>query len=150
MGSILPLATELHMRRLGGGRFCERCFEIGRIFSNEGVSTRHNPEFTSVEFYQAYADYHDFMDLTEDMIATLAKDILGTLQITYQGEAIDLTPPWKRVTMHDLVKEHTSLDFHEFSSLEEAKAAVQDLNLHGVEDCDSIGKLLNEVFEQKN
>jgi len=71
------------------------------------------------------------------------------LQITYQGEAIDLTPPWKRVTMHDLVKEHTSLDFHEFSSLEEAKAAVQDLNLHGVEDCDSIGKLLNEVFEQK-
>jgi len=148
MDLYLRIATELHLKRLVVGGF-EKVFEIGRIFRNEGVSTRHNPEFTSVEFYQAYADYHDFMDLTEDMIATLAKDILGTLQITYQGEAIDLTPPWKRVTMHDLVKEHTSLDFHEFSSLEEAKAAVQDLNLHGVEDCDSIGKLLNEVFEQK-
>lgn len=148
MDLYLRIATELHLKRLVVGGF-EKVFEIGRIFRNEGVSTRHNPEFTSVEFYQAYADYHDFMDLTEDMVTTLANDILGTLQITYQGDTIDLTPPWKRVTMHDLVKEHTGIDFHQFSTLAEAKAAVQDLNLHGVDECDSIGKLLNEVFEQK-
>jgi lysyl-tRNA synthetase class 2 len=148
MDLYLRIATELHLKRLVVGGF-EKVFEIGRIFRNEGVSTRHNPEFTSVEFYQAYADYHDFMDLTEDMIASLAKDILGTLTITYQGEEIDLTPPWKRVTMHDLVKEHTGLDFHTYTTLEEAKVAVKDLNLHGVEECDSIGKLLNEVFEQR-
>jgi lysyl-tRNA synthetase class 2 len=147
MDLYLRIATELHLKRLVVGGF-ERVFEIGRIFRNEGISTRHNPEFTSVEFYQAYADYHDFMDLTEDLVATLAQDILGTLNITYQGTAIDLTPPWKRVTMHDLVKEHTGLDFHQFTTLDEAKAAVQPLNLHGVDDCDSIGKLLNEVFEQ--
>lgn len=148
MDLYLRIATELHLKRLVVGGF-EKVFEIGRIFRNEGISTRHNPEFTSVEFYQAYADYHDFMDLTEDMVATLAQDVLGTLKITYQGEAIDLTPPWKRVTMHDLVQERTGIDFHQFSTLEEAKAGVQDLNLHGVEDCDSIGKLLNEVFEQR-
>lgn len=148
MDLYLRIATELHLKRLVVGGF-ERVFEIGRIFRNEGISTRHNPEFTSVEFYQAYADYHDFMDLTEDLVATLAQDILGTLHITYQGTAIDLTPPWKRVTMHDLVKEHTGLDFYQFTTLDEAKAAVQPLNLHGVDDCDSIGKLLNEVFEQK-
>ncbi|WOD38645.1 lysine--tRNA ligase [Nodosilinea sp. E11] len=148
MDLYLRIATELHLKRLVVGGF-ERVFEIGRIFRNEGISTRHNPEFTSVEFYQAYADYHDLMDLTEDLIATLAKDILGTLKITYQGVDIDLTPPWRRVTMHDLVKEHTELDFHSFATLDEAKAAVKDLKLHGVDDCDSIGKLLNEVFEQK-
>jgi len=148
MELYLRIATELHLKRLVVGGF-EKVFEIGRIFRNEGVSTRHNPEFTSVEFYQAYADYHDFMDLTEDLVATLAKDILGTTQITYQGVDIDLTPPWKRLSMHDLVKEHTGLDFHGFSTLEAAKAAVKPLNLHGVEDCDSIGQLLNEVFEQK-
>ncbi|MFQ4136568.1 lysine--tRNA ligase [Nodosilinea sp. PGN35] len=148
MDLYLRIATELHLKRLVVGGF-ERVFEIGRIFRNEGVSTRHNPEFTSVEFYQAYADYHDLMNLTEDLIATLAKDILGTLKITYQGADIDLTPPWRRVTMHDLVQEHTGLDFRQFTTLDEAKAAVSDLRLHGVGDCDSIGKLLNEVFEQK-
>jgi lysyl-tRNA synthetase class 2 len=148
MDLYLRIATELHLKRLVVGGF-EKVFEIGRIFRNEGVSTRHNPEFTSVEFYQAYADYHDFMDLTEDLVATLAQDILGTLQITYQEHPIDLTPPWRRVTMHDLVWEQTGLDFHQYSSLAEAKAAVAPLNLYGVEDCDSIGKLLNEVFEQK-
>ncbi len=147
MELYLRIATELHLKRLVVGGF-EKVFEIGRIFRNEGVSTRHNPEFTSVEFYQAYADYHDFMDLTEDMVTTLAQNILGTLKITYQGETIDLTPPWRRVTMHDLVKEHTGLDFSTFSTLDGAKAAIKDLNLHGVEHCTSIGKLLNEVFEQ--
>jgi len=147
MPLYLRIATELHLKRLVVGGF-EKVFEIGRIFRNEGVSTRHNPEFTSVEFYQAYADYHDFMALTEAMVATIAQEVLGTLTITYQGDTIDLSPPWRRVTMHELVQTQTGLDFHQFATLEEAKAAVEPLSLHGVEDCDSVGKLLNEVFEQ--
>jgi lysyl-tRNA synthetase class 2 len=123
-------------------------FEIGRIFRNEGVSTRHNPEFTSIEFYQAYADYHDFMALTEDLIAKIAESVLGTTQITYQGETIDLTPPWRRVTMHELVQEHTGLDFTQFADLAEAQAAVAALGING-DGCDSLGRLLNEVFEQR-
>jgi lysyl-tRNA synthetase class 2 len=89
------------------------------------------------------------MALTEDLVATLAKDILGTLKITYQGVDIDLTPPWRRVSMHDLVQEHTGLDFRQFATLDEAKAAVKDLSLPGIGNCDSVGKLLNEVFEEK-
>lgn len=147
MDLYLRIATELHLKRLVVGGF-EKVFEIGRIFRNEGISTRHNPEFTSVEFYQAYADYHDFMALTEDMIAHLAQQILGTTVLDYQGDTIDLTPPWRRVSMHDLVQEHTGLDFRQFANLEAGKAAVADLNLHGLEGIDSLGKLLNEVFEQ--
>jgi lysyl-tRNA synthetase class 2 len=98
MDLYLRIATELPLKRLIVGGF-EKVFELGRIFRNEGISTRHNPEFTSVEFYQAYADYHDLMTLTENLITTVAKEVVGTLQITYQGEAIDLTPPWRRVTM---------------------------------------------------
>ncbi|PSN18502.1 lysine--tRNA ligase [filamentous cyanobacterium CCP5] len=148
MQLYLRIATELHLKRLVVGGF-EKVFEIGRIFRNEGISTRHNPEFTSVEFYQAYADYHDFMDLTEDMIATLAKDVLGTLQITYQGETIDLTPPWRRVTMHDLVQEETGLDFRAMADVEAARAAAQSVGVKGLDKCDSVGRVLNEVFEQK-
>lgn len=144
----LRIATELHLKRLLVGGF-EKVFEIGRIFRNEGISTRHNPEFTSIEFYQAYADYHDFMDLTEDLIATIARNVLGTTQITYQGEAIDLTPPWRRVTMHDLVKEHTGLDFAEFTDLSAAQTSAKAIGITNANDCDSIGRLLNEVFEQK-
>ncbi|MBE9189543.1 lysine--tRNA ligase [Gloeocapsopsis crepidinum LEGE 06123] len=147
MELYLRIATELHLKRMIVGGF-EKVFELGRIFRNEGVSTRHNPEFTSVEVYQAYGDYHDMMALTEDLIVTVAQEVLGKLQITYQGEAIDLTPPWRRVTMHDLVKEATEIDFAAFSSLEEAKAAAANAGID-VEACDSIGKVLNEAFEQK-
>ncbi|AFZ29454.1 lysyl-tRNA synthetase, class II [Gloeocapsa sp. PCC 7428] len=147
MELYLRIATELHLKRMIVGGF-EKVFELGRIFRNEGVSTRHNPEFTSVEVYQAYGDYNDMMALTEDLITTVAQEVLGTLQITYQGEAIDLTPPWRRVTMHDLVKEFTGLDFAAFSTLEEAKTAAASVGID-VEDCDSIGKVLNEAFEQK-
>jgi lysyl-tRNA synthetase len=126
MELYLRIATELPLKRLIVGGF-EKVFELGRIFRNEGISTRHNPEFTSVEFYQAYADYHDLMALTENLITTVAKEVVGTLQITYQGEAIDLTPPWRRVTMHELVQEKTGLDFNQFKTLEEAKTAVKDL-----------------------
>ena len=148
MELYLRIATELHLKRLIVGGF-EKVFELGRIFRNEGVSTRHNPEFTSVEVYQAYADYHDMMALTEGIITTVAQEVLGTLQITYQGTQIDLSPPWRRVTMHDLVREHTGLDFNSFSTLEEAKAASKNAALQGIEDAPTIGKLLNEAFEQK-
>jgi len=147
MDLYLRIATELHLKRLVVGGF-EKVFELGRIFRNEGVSTRHNPEFTSIEIYQAYADYHDIMQLVENIITIVTQEVLGTLQITYQGEAIDLTPPWRRVTMHDLVQEKTGLNFNTFSSLEEAKTAAKQAGIQGVEESTSIGKLLNEAFEQ--
>ena len=148
MDLYLRIATELPLKRLVVGGF-EKVFELGRIFRNEGISTRHNPEFTSVEFYQAYADYSDLMVLTEDLITTVAQDVLGTLKITYQGEAIDLTPPWRRVTMHELVQEKTGLDFNSFTTLEAAKTAAQQVGIYNLDKCQSIGKLLNECFEQK-
>ena len=148
MELYLRIATELPLKRLIVGGF-EKVFEMGRIFRNEGISTRHNPEFTSVEFYQAYADYNDMIRLTEEIITTVAQEVLGTLQITYQGEAIDLTPPWRRVTMHELVQEKTGLDFTQFQTLEEAKIAAQQVGIEEVDECQSIGKLLNECFEQK-
>lgn len=148
MELYLRIATELHLKRLIVGGF-EKVFELGRIFRNEGISTRHNPEFTTIEVYQAYADYYDMMALTENLITTVAQEVLGTLQITYQGEAIDLAPPWCRVTMHDLVKEQTKLDFEQFQTVEDAKAAAAEVGIEGLEDCKSIGHVLNEVFEQK-
>lgn len=148
MDLYLRIATELHLKRLVVGGF-ERVFEMGRIFRNEGVSTRHNPEFTSIEVYQAYGDYHDMMNLTEDLIQTLSQDILETTDVNYQGEIIHLKTPWKRETMHNLVKEITGINFADFTDLETAKTACLQKGIEGVEDCDSLGKLLNEVFEQK-
>ncbi|MDZ7969600.1 MAG: lysine--tRNA ligase [Nostoc sp. DedSLP03] len=148
MKLYLRIATELHLKRLIVGGF-EKVFELGRIFRNEGISTRHNPEFTTIEIYQAYADYNDMMALTEGIITTVAQEVLGTLQITYQGEPIDLTPPWRRVTMHDLVKEFTGLDFNSFQSLEEAKTASKNAAIPGIDEAQSIGKLLNLAFEEK-
>jgi lysyl-tRNA synthetase class 2 len=126
-----------------------KVFELGRIFRNEGISTRHNPEFTSIEVYQAYADYYDMMALTENLIVSVAQEVLGTLQITYQGEAINLTPPWRRVTMYELVQEQTGIDFSAYQSLEDAKAAATNAGIERLEECNSIGKVLNEAFEQK-
>ncbi len=148
MQMYLRIATELHLKRLIVGGF-EKVFELGRIFRNEGVSTRHNPEFTSIEIYQAYADYDDMMALTEAITVYAAEDVLGTLEIEYQGEKINLQAPWKRITMHDAVKEATGVDFAAFESLDEAKAAAQEAGIHGVAEMPSIGKILNEAFEQK-
>lgn len=147
MELYLRIATELHLKRLVVGGF-ERVFEIGRIFRNEGVSTRHNPEFTSIEVYQAFGDYHDMMEMTENLIATVAQEIVGTLQISYQGQAVDLTPPWRRATMHELVQESTGVDFAQFQNLDEAKAAARAAGIKDVEKCDAIGRVLNEAFEQ--
>lgn len=148
MQLYLRIATELHLKRLIVGGF-EKVYEIGRIFRNEGISTRHNPEFTSIELYQAYADYNDMMKLTEGIVTTVAQEVLGTLKINYQGLEVDLTPPWRRVTMHDLVKEATGLDFHDFTDLSEAQAACKNAVIPGVDECNSIGKLLVLAFEEK-
>jgi lysyl-tRNA synthetase, class II len=148
MELYLRIATELHLKRLVVGGF-EKVFELGRIFRNEGISTRHNPEFTSIEVYQAYADYHDMMALTEALITTAATEVLGTTEIEYQGTPISLTSPWKRMTMHDAVKEATGVDFSTFTDLGAAKSAAKSAGIHNIDECPSIGKLLNEAFEQK-
>ena len=143
----LRIATELHLKRLVVGGF-ERVYELGRIFRNEGVSTRHNPEFTSVEIYQAYADYGDMMELTEQLIAHVCEQVCGGTRITYQGTEINLAPPWRRATMHELVHQATGLDFHTFSSREEAAAAMAERGLEVPALADSLGRLLVEAFEQ--
>ncbi|MEB3255237.1 MAG: lysine--tRNA ligase [Synechococcaceae cyanobacterium] len=144
----LRIATELHLKRLVVGGF-ERVYELGRIFRNEGVSTRHNPEFTSVEIYQAYADYTDMMVLTEELIAACCQAVCGTTVITYQGTPVDLTPPWPRATMHKLVQHATGLDFHAFTSRAQAAAAMAAADLAVPETADSVGRLLVEAFEQR-
>ena len=148
MELYLRIATELHLKRLIVGGF-EKVFELGRIFRNEGVSTKHNPEFTSIEIYQAYADYYDMMELNENIIVNAAQDVLGTLKITYQDREIDLTPPWRRVTMHELVQEITGVDLNSFEDFESARIAAENAGIGVPEDCKTIGKLLNEAFEQK-
>ncbi len=143
----LRIATELHLKRLVVGGF-ERVYELGRIFRNEGVSTRHNPEFTSVEIYQAYSDYIGMMELTEQMISAVCQEVCGSSQISYQGTDIDFSPAWRRATMHELVEEATGLDFRSFASREEAAAAMAAKGLDAPELADSVGRLLNEAFEQ--
>ena len=142
----LRIATELALKRLIVGGL-ERVYEIGRVFRNEGMDVRHNPEFTSVEFYQAYADYRDMMDLTEKIILTAAKDVLGTTKITYDGKEIDLANI-RRITMNDAVKEATGKDFLSAATVAEARAMADEIgvtyeNRHG------IGAILNAAFEEK-
>lgn len=142
----LRIATELSLKRLIVGGL-ERVYEIGRVFRNEGMDIRHNPEFTSVEFYQAYADYRDMMDLTEKIILTAAKEVLGTTKITYDGTEIDLADV-RRVSMNDAVKEATGKDFLSAATVEEARAMADEIGVpyearHG------IGAILNAAFEEK-
>lgn len=143
----MRIALELHLKRLIVGGM-DRVYEIGRNFRNEGISTRHNPEFTMMEVYQAYADYHDMMNLTEDMVATVAQEVLGTTKVNYQGEEINLTPPWKRLTMVDAVKEYSGIDFGQVSSDEEARAKAQEIGVY-VENNATKGTVLNTIFEEK-
>ena len=115
----LRIATELHLKRLIVGGI-ERVYEIGRIFRNEGMDTKHNPEFTTVELYEAYADYNDMMDLFEALLSSAAMDILGTYTLSWQNEELDLSPGWPRLTMTDAVREYTGVDFTSFETTEEA------------------------------
>ncbi|MGB9809049.1 MAG: lysine--tRNA ligase [Thermovenabulum sp.] len=143
----LRIATELYLKRLIVGGF-EKVYEIGKDFRNEGISIKHNPEFTMIELYQAYADYTDMMELTENLISHVAKKVLGTTKIVYQGEEIDLTPPWTKMTMVEAVKKFTGIDFNEIKSDEEAKRVAEELNLE-VGEKDTKGKILNLIFEEK-
>ncbi|MFZ7101885.1 MAG: lysine--tRNA ligase [Peptococcaceae bacterium] len=142
----MRIALELHLKRLIVGGL-ERVYEIGRVFRNEGISTKHNPEFTMMELYQAYADYHDMMRITEEMIAYIAEKCLGSTKINYQGTEIDLTPPWTRITMVDAVKKYAGIDFKEIVTDEEAKAAARKLNIAVLDDATK-GSILNEIFEE--
>lgn len=143
----LRIALELHLKRLIVGGL-ERVYEIGRTYRNEGVSTKHNPEFTMLELYQAYADFHDIMDLTEAMIRHAALIATGTLQLTYGEYTIDLEQPWARRHMADLVKEQTGVDFWSVTSRDEAHRLARE---HGVtvQPNMQFGHVLNEFFEQK-
>ena len=115
----LRIALELNLKRLIVGGF-DKVYEIGRVFRNEGMDIRHNPEFTELELYAAYQDYHDMMNITEEIFSRTAQEVLGTTKITYQGQEIDLTPGWKRISMIDSIKEVTGIDFNEINSDEEA------------------------------
>jgi lysyl-tRNA synthetase class 2 len=142
----MRIALELHLKRLIVGGI-ERVYEIGRVFRNEGISTKHNPEFTMMELYQAYGDYHDMMRITEEMVAYIAQKCLGTTKIMYQGTEIDLTPPWTRITMVDAVKKYAGIDFNEIQSDEEAREAAKKLHIAVPKDATK-GSVLNEIFEE--
>jgi len=144
----LRIATELYLKRLIVGGF-EKVYELGKDFRNEGISIKHNPEFTMMELYQAYADYKDMMNLMEDMVAYIAKEVLGTTKVTYQGVEIDLTPPWKRMTMVEAVKLYTGIDFNQIESDEEARDVARKLHIEEVGENDTKGKVLNLIFEEK-
>ena len=144
----MRIATELHLKRLIVGGL-ERVYEIGRIFRNEGMDTKHNPEFTTVELYQAYADFNDMMDLFEDFLSSAAQKILGTYEVTWQGEAINLAPGWRRMTMAEAVKEYLGVDFMAIDGDAEAVAAAKAIgvDMDGVEA--TWGHALYECFDQK-
>ncbi len=121
----LRISFELYLKRLIVGGY-ERVYEIGRDFRNEGVSYKHNPEFTQLEFYWAYADYNDLMDMTEEMIATVAQEVLGTTRITYQGHEIELAPPWRRITLRQAILEATGIDYEDYPDAESLYHAIRE------------------------
>lgn len=145
----LRIATELPLKRLIVGGM-DRVYEIGRIFRNEGMDPKHNPEFTTVELYEAYADFNDMMDLFEELLSSAAMKLLGSYQLEWQGEQLDLTPGWPRLPMHEAVKQYTGLDFMAITSDEEAVAAAKSIGVELPETADKTwGNALYEVFDQK-
>jgi lysyl-tRNA synthetase, class II len=147
MELYMRIAIELHLKRLIVGGL-EKVYEIGRVFRNEGIDTRHNPEFTMIELYEAYADFNDIMSLTENVIAHIAQEVLGTTKIKYGEYDVDLEPEWKRLHMVDAIKEYTGVDFWKEMSVEEARQLAKE---HDVEITDHMlyGHIVNEFFEQK-
>ncbi len=142
----LRIATELYLKRLLVGGF-ERVYEIGKDFRNEGISTKHNPEFTVIEAYQAYGDYTDMMELAETCWATVAEEVLGSTTITFQGHTIDLTPPWRRITMREAILGQTGIDIERADTLEALRAAVAERSLR-VDPKPTWGKLVDELFSE--
>jgi lysyl-tRNA synthetase class 2 len=147
MPLYMRIAIELHLKRLIVGGL-EKVYEIGRVFRNEGISTRHNPEFTMIELYEAYADYQDIMTLTENVIAHVAKEVLGTTTVQYGDYEVNLAPEWTRLHMVDAIKEYTGADFWKEMSIEEARNLAQEHNVE-INDHMQYGHIVNEFFEQK-
>ena len=147
---FLRIAPELYLKRLVVGGF-EKVYEMGRQFRNEGMDVKHNPEFTTMELYQAYANYVDMMDLTEDLIKTVAQEVLGTTTITYQGEEIDLGSPWKRITMIDAIKEYTGADFRQAKDAKEAEELAKSIGIEFDEDAEPLskGEIISLAFEER-
>jgi lysyl-tRNA synthetase class 2 len=142
----LRIAPELYLKRLIVGGL-EKVYEMGRMFRNEGMSVKHNPEFTLMEVYEAYNDYKGMMELTENLFSYVAKEVLGTTVIAYQGQEIDLTPPWNRMTMTEAVLKYSGIDFSKIESDEEARRIAKEKRVH-VEDTLTKGEVLNLMFEE--
>jgi lysyl-tRNA synthetase class 2 len=145
----LRIATELYLKRLIVAGF-EKVYDMGKNFRNEGIDIRHNPEFTMIELYEAYADYNDMMEIMENMIAYVCEKIHGTTKVNYQGTEIDFTPPWRRITMVDAVKEYSGVDFAQISTNEEARKIAKEKHLEfkkEIEDCTK-ADILNALFEE--
>ena len=143
----LRIAPELYLKRLIVGGF-DKVFEIGRLFRNEGMDIKHNPEFTNIELYSAYEDYNDMMNIAEEIISTIAKNVLGTTKINYQGQDIDLTPNWRRVPMIQAIKEVTGIDFDEINSDEDALNLAKEHNIIMEEAKQTKGHVINAFFEE--
>jgi lysyl-tRNA synthetase class 2 len=146
MNLYLRIATELHLKRLIVGGM-DKVYEMGRIFRNEGISTKHNPEFTTVEIYQAQSDYEDMMVLTEQLISSVAQKVLGTMKVPYQDKELDLTPPWTRLTMVDAIKRYTNVDFSIIKTDKEAHDAAGQKGLE-VKPGTPRGEIMNLLFEE--
>ncbi|WP_027632584.1 lysine--tRNA ligase [Clostridium hydrogeniformans] len=145
----LRIATELYLKRCIVAGF-EKVYDMGKNFRNEGISVRHNPEFTMIELYEAYSDYNDMMEIMENLVAHACLKVNGTTKITYEGTEIDLTPPWRRATMVELVKEHSGIDFDTINSNAEAQSIAKEKHLDfkkKIEDCTK-GDILNAMFEE--
>lgn len=142
----LRIALELHLKRLIVGGF-DKVYEIGRVFRNEGMDTKHNPEFTMLEFYQAYSNYEDIMNLTEELLRYVTEKVLGTTKVVYGGEEIDLGKPFARITMVDAVKKYAGVDFNEIHTLEEARAVAKEHNIQ-YEERHLKGDILNLFFDE--
>ena len=141
----LRIAPELYLKRLIVGGL-EKVYEMGRMFRNEGMSVKHNPEFTMMEVYEAYTDYKGMMKLAEDLISSVAQEVLGTMKISYQGTEIDLTPPWNKMTMVDAVKKYAGVDFDTISTVDEAKAIAKEKGVE-IDNLNTKGEILNQFFE---
>lgn len=142
----LRIAPELNLKRLIVGGF-DKVFEIGKNFRNEGMDIKHNPEFTNMEFYSAYEDYNDMMNISEELISTVAKNTLGTTTINYQGQEINLAPGWKKISMIDAIKEITGVDFNEINTDEEAQKIAKEKGVEYEEIKNTRGHIINEFFE---
>lgn len=145
----LRIATELYLKRCIVAGF-EKVYDMGKNFRNEGMSVRHNPEFTMIELYEAYSDYNDMMEIMENMVAYVAEKVNGTTKVNYQGTEIDFKPPWRRITMLDAVKEYAGIDFNEIKSDEEAQKIAKEKNLEFPKDLKYVtkGEVLNVLYEE--